>query len=274
MDTAGLLAAYDAQLREQAEVARASTWQRHGPLLWATFAEHGFVTYRSLDGLGGAELDALIAETISHFRDDTDVVGFEWKTRGHDQPPDLPARLAGHGLIPGDVETVMVGAAAALAVDVPLPAEVTVRRAGVERDLAEDVQRASAMQADVFGRAAGQDPERITEQLVADPTGYQLWLAEAFGEVVGAGSVDVVRGTQFAGLWGGGVTAQWRGRGIYRALVAARTRAALEQGALWMHSDCTPMSRPILERSGLVAVTTTTPFEWKRAREAPLSPEA
>jgi hypothetical protein len=31
-----------------------------------------------------------------------------------------------------------------------------------------------------------------------------------------------------------------------------------------LNSDCTPMSRPILERSGLVAVTTTTPYVWTR----------
>lgn len=48
----------------------------------------------------------------------------------------------------------------------------------------------------------------------------------------------------------GGTLPEWRGRGIYRALTAARTRAAL--------------SRPILERGGLVAVTTTTLYVCER----------
>ena len=86
--------------------------------------------------------------------------------------------------------------------------------------------------------------------------------------VVAAGSLDVVRGTEFAGLWGGGVLPEWRGRGIYRALVAARARAAVELGVRYMHSDCTAMSRPILERSGLVPVTTTTPYVWTRPQAA------
>jgi GNAT superfamily N-acetyltransferase len=141
---------------------------------------------------------------------------------------------------------------------------VTIRRAGERLDLVADVERAAAMQAHVFGRSAGEDPGRVAALLAGDPQGYQMWLAEAGGHVVGVGTVDVVPGTQFAGLWGGAVLAQWRGRGIYRALVSVRARAAIAAGALYMHSDCTPMSRPILERSGLVAVTTTTPHEWRR----------
>jgi glycine/D-amino acid oxidase-like deaminating enzyme len=106
----------------------------------------------------------------------------------------------------------------------------------------------------------------VADGLAADPSHLQLWVAEAGEEVVAAGTVDVVRGTQFAGLWGGAVVAPWRGRGIYRALVAARARAAMELGVRFLHSDCTAMSRPILERSGLVAVTTTTPYVWRRPK--------
>jgi hypothetical protein len=47
-------------------------------------------------------------------------------------------------------------------------------------------------------------------------------------------------------------------------LVSARARSALARGFRYIQSDCTPMSRPILERSGLLAVTTTTPYIWTR----------
>ena len=57
---------------------------------------------------------------------------------------------------------------------------------------------------------------------------------------------------------------QWRGHGIYRALVSARAGSAIGRGVRYLQSDCTAMSRPILERSGLVPVTTTTPFVWQR----------
>jgi ribosomal protein S18 acetylase RimI-like enzyme len=264
MDTRTLLEAYDAQLREDAEVARAESVVRHPPLLWAVFGDSGMVTYGNLAGAAGAALDDLIDESIAHFRDTTDVRTVEWKTRGHDLPEDLPDRLAARGFVGQEPETVMVGPAADLAVDVALPAGVTIRRVEVGPRLLDEVTRAGAMQSHVFGRSAGRDAQRVSEQLAADPTHLQLWVAEADGAVVAAGSLDVVRGTEFAGLWGGAVLAQWRGRGLYRALVAARARAALALGVRYLHSDCTPMSRPILERSGLTAVTTTTPWIWTR----------
>ncbi len=39
--------------------------------------------------------------------------------------------------------------------------------------------------------------------------------------------LEPVRGTDFAGIWGGATREEWRGRGIYRALTAARARSAL-----------------------------------------------
>jgi hypothetical protein len=272
MDAAALLEAYDAQLREEAEVARADSVVRHPPLLWATFGGSGMVTYRSLAGPGGAVpegagVDALIAASLAHFRDATTVRTAEWKTRGHDAPADLADRLVAHGFEAGEVETVMVGPAEALAAHVDLPDGVAIRRVEVGPHLQDDVARAFAMQAAVFGTTAGLDPRRVADDLAADPAHLQLFMAVAGEQVVAAGTVDVVRGTQFAGLWGGAVVAPWRGRGIYRALVAARARAALDLGARFMHSDCTPMSRPILERSGLVPVTTTTPYVWARPEQ-------
>jgi GNAT superfamily N-acetyltransferase len=96
----------------------------------------------------------------------------------------------------------------------------------------------------------------------------QFWVAESDNgdgsRVVCSGRLAMVEGTEFAGVWGGSTLPEWRGRGIYRALTAARARAALAEGVRYIQSDCTSMSRPILERSGLVAVTTTTPYVWTR----------
>ena len=35
-------------------------------------------------------------------------------------------------------------------------------------------------------------------------------------------------------------------------------------GKRYINSDSTEFSRPILERSGFVKVSTTTPYEWRR----------
>lgn len=259
-----LLSAYDDQLRTDGEVGRAVDVVRHGPLLWAVFHHGGFVTYRDLGGLEGAGLDRLIEETVAHFQGDTDVASFEWKTRGHDLPADLGERLVAHGLMAEPLETVMIGRAALLAVDVPLADGVVVRRAGDGGDLVDDLTRMLAAQEAVFGGNRGPSLENSLAELEGGDS--EFWLAEAVEqhEVVAAGRLTIVPGTTFAGVWGGSVLPSWRGRGIYRALVAARARAALARGVELVHSDCTDMSRPILERSGLVAVTTTTPYVWTR----------
>src|SRR5438477_642904 len=87
-------------------------------------------------------------------------------------------------------------------------------------------------------------------------------LGEAGKTVVCAGWVRFPEGTEFATLWGGGTLPAWRGRGIYRALVAYRARLAAERGRRYLEVDASDASRPILERLGFVAVTTTTPFIW------------
>lgn len=254
------LHAYDTQLRGAAEAAHAASAQRHGPLWWCHHAWGGFVTYQSL---AGHDVDQLIAETVAHYRDATAETDVEWKSRGHDEPADLDRRLRAQGFEPDEVETVMIGAATDLVAAGDDPGGVTVRRAGVGGDIHGDTVAAMALQAEVFGHGAG-DVEGMLECL-RDPSGTtQLWLAEADGQVVAAGRLELVPGTQFGGLWGGAAREQYRGRGIYRALTAARAQAALQLGYTLLQSDCTAMSRPILQRAGLVAVTTTTPYQWHR----------
>lgn len=266
-DPASLLAAYDAQLRRDAEVPSALTVTHHGPLLLATYVGgRGFITYRSLaDDAGPAtpeSVRALVAAARAHYEADPDVAKVEWKTRGHDHAPGLHEALVAAGFEPEEPESVMVGDATLLAVEVELPAGVTVRRV---RDEAE-VRAMLAMQAEVFGDdpddAAAHDEELLHRLRTRDD--LELWVAEADGQVVSAGRLEPVDGTDFAGIWGGSTRPEHRGRGIYRALTAARARSALQYGKRFVHSDSTEFSRPILERSGLVMVTTTTPYVWKR----------
>jgi hypothetical protein len=53
-----------------------------------------------------------------------------------------------------------------------------------------------------------------------------------------------------------------RGRGIYRALVAHRARIAVERGIHYLWVDASDDSSPILQRLGLRAISTTTPWVW------------
>ena len=68
-DRAALLAAYDAQLRTDAETPSAVSVVRLGPLRLVTFAGgRGFVTYRDLGGAGAAQARGLVADALAHYR--------------------------------------------------------------------------------------------------------------------------------------------------------------------------------------------------------------
>jgi predicted N-acetyltransferase YhbS len=153
----------------------------------------------------------------------------------------------------------MIGEAALLAVDVPLPKGIQLRRVTSE----PDVRALSAMNEEVFGGGFAAEMAAALLRRLGFGDGMELWVAEADGEIVSAGRLEPVPATEFAGIWGGATRPEWRGRGLYRALTAARARSALVLGKRLIHSDSTEDSRPILERAGLVKVLTTTPYLWR-----------
>ena len=253
------LDAYDRQLRTDAETPSAIAVTRLGPLRLVTFAGgRGFVTYRDL---GGADSDAIarcVEGALTHYREDSGITRVEWKTREHDHAPGLHDALVRNGFVPGEPESIMIGEAALLAVDAPLPNGIQLRRVTSE----SDVRALSVMQEEVFGGEFAEEMADALLRRLAFGDGMELWVAEADGEIVSAGRLEPVPATEFAGIWGGATRPEWRGRGIYRAITAARARSALALGKRLIHSDSTEDSRPILERAGLVKVSTTTPYQW------------
>jgi hypothetical protein len=257
-----LLAAYDAQLRAEAETSSAVAVTILGPLRLATWlGGRGFITYRDLGGADEAAIRRLVPEALAHYSADPGIVSVEWKTRGHDHAPGLYEALAENGFVPDDEESIMIGDAAALAVEVELPEGVTLRRVTSDAD----VLAMCAMQDEVFGTPPAEGHGQETVHRLALHPEMELWVAEVDGQVVSAGRLDPVPGSDFAGIWGGATREEWRKRGIYRALTAARARAALANGKTLINSDSTDYSRPILERSGFLKVSTTTPYVWTRS---------
>jgi GNAT superfamily N-acetyltransferase len=256
-----LLAAYDEQLRTEAETATAVSVTRMGPLWLATYlGGRGFISYRDLAGADADAIRDLVRQALAHFEADHGVDEVEWKTRGHDRAPGLHQALVDHGFEPGEPESIMIGEARLLAADVPLADGVVLRQVTEEAD----IRAMSAMQDEVFGdRVSTARADELVHRLDS-ADGIECWVAEAEGRIVSAGRLEAVPGTHFAGIWGGATRPEWRGRGIYRALTAARARSALRMGKTLINSDSTEFSRPILERSGLVKVSTTTPYEWHR----------
>ena len=258
-----LLAAYDDQLRTDAETPSAVSVTELGPLRLVTFTGgRGFITYRDLGGADAEAIGRLVEAALAHYVADDEITQVEWKTRAHDHAPGLHERLLEHGFVAEESESIMIGEAERLAVDVPLPDGVRLRQVRDE----DDVRAMHAMSAEVFGdppAEASAMADAILRRLALDD-GMELWVAEADGRMVSAGRLEPVPGSDFAGIWGGGTLKEWRGRGIYRALTSARARSALRLGKTLIHSDSTEYSRPILERSGFLKVSTTTPYSWRR----------
>lgn len=261
-----LLNLYDRQLRAEAEVADADEVTRIGPVWAATFPARarGFVTYQAIPR--DIDVKSLVAEVVAHYEADDRVDHVEWKTRGHDRIPGLMDALAGHGFSLEEAETVMVGdVEAAIRAESPIAADYRVRRA----DTVDLIREAEALAGRVFGdstEVSHQHAEELVAQFLRHPDSFEMWLVrDGRGEVVCSGRVDFVAGTDLAGLWGGACDAAHRGKGLYRAVTAARARSALGRGKRYLHSDCTDHSRPILERAGLVPITTTTPAVWTRS---------
>ena len=240
-----------------------SRWDRSGPLWRAVFDRQ---RVRQLRVAGGRR--ATSTRSIAEHRR-----VLRRRSRRSRSSSGRPAATTGRptsasvsrptGLEPEEVETVMVGEATALAVDVDLPDG---------RDRTTGRPAARARRAGHRGqRGRGPDlrrrPDRCGDARPARPD-------EGARAVLGGRGRrprDLLRpaghGSRAPSSPGSGAARpcrEWRGKGIYRALTAARARAALDEGVRYINSDCTAMSRPILERSGLVAVTTSTPYVWHR----------
>ena len=84
----------------------------------------------------------------------------------------------------------MVGEAALLDVEVPLPASVTLRRIDTEAD----VRAMAAMQDVAFGDPVSTHMADAVLDRLAQDDGMQLWVAESDGQVVGAGRLEPVDG--------------------------------------------------------------------------------
>jgi GNAT superfamily N-acetyltransferase len=254
-----VLAAYDNSRGRVGRLPAGAEATVDGPVVRITgFAGGGFVGYRDLGGLHGDELDALIARQVAVFAERGER--FEWKLHAHDQPADLADHLLAAGFVPEETETVVIAPVAAVAGSPRLPDGVTLREL-TER---ADFERIAEMEAAVWGdpESHGWLADMLESERAVDPGALAVFGAEADGLMVCAAWIRFEGNTPFATLWGGGTLPEWRGRGIYRATVAHRARLAQERGYDYLQVDASDDSRPILERLGFEAVTTTTPYVW------------
>jgi GNAT superfamily N-acetyltransferase len=252
MDIGQVRETFDAQMRRGAgELAPEGVVRvvEGGPEGWAAVVWSGFA-----EGEGDAADRAIAAQREWLASPEGDGREFEWKLYSYDRPADLGARLAAAGFTAEPPETLMVAEVAALPKDPRLPD-------GVRLEAVTDAAGVELMM-QVHDQAFGTDGTVLRERLLAQvgAPGLRMTLATAGGRPLCAARMEFHPGTDFASLWGGGTVREWRGRGVYRALVAHRARIAAERGLRYLQVDASEQSRPILERLGFAALGVTTPY--------------
>jgi len=259
VDVAEVLARYDEQVRRHPEVEGPDlVVEREPGVVRVCMPGPGWrgVTWASFPR---EDADAILGRQVERFAGEG---GWEWKHYAHDDPPDLPQRLLRAGFTAEPPETLMVATAADVARARLAPPDVELRQVVDEADVAALVR----VHDEVFGDDNARIGVELLAQLRRSPPGAAGAVAWAGDVPVGAGRVTFLKGTDFAGLWGGGTVRAWRGRGIFRALVACRARLAVERGFTYLQVDASSESRPILRRMGFVELTTTTPYIRVTAR--------
>jgi hypothetical protein len=253
MNAAAVLAEFDRQMRRDPAREPGSRIECTGQVTRVVPDPDGWAGVL-WTGLTGETADAVIAEQLGRFGG----LGqrWEWKHYSYDQPADLPARLLAAGFLAGDPEALLVAEITDLDLTARPPDGITL----VPVTGQEGADAVVRVHDEVFGGQHAATGARILAGLATEPHPAEAVVAMASGTPVSAARVEFPAGRDFAGLWGGGTVAGWRGRGIFRSLVAYRARLARDRGYRYLQVDASPDSRPILRRLGFAELATTTPY--------------
>ncbi len=185
--------------------------------------------------LGEGQVEATLAHVRDLFRSHGRTAT-TWEVTTASTPADLHDRLLALGLEPDDEPRML----ALACTEPPLSATpgITVERADT------DEQRAEV--ASIFREADGWDP--TPEWIAMNPR----FLARIDGEAIATADITPLPEAVFLG--GALTVPRARGRGAYRALVAARWDEAVRRGTPVLVTQSEPMSQPILGRLGFRVV--------------------
>jgi hypothetical protein len=192
------------------------------------------------------EIDDVLQEVRGHLRARGRTTT-EWEIGSRAKPAGLAERLIERGLV-------REGRATAVVLADPPPEPPPGLEARELRTLEEHLE-AAEIQFAAF-RTPAEEIERRRAEIAErwqrpDRTAHGTWQD---GEMIAAGTCAVT--PSGLALFGGATRPDRRGRGAYRALIAARWRHAVVLGSPALLTQAGPMSFPILTRLGFQAVGT------------------
>jgi hypothetical protein len=196
-----------------------------------------------------------LAELVAEVAERAPGRGLRWWVTPSTEPTDTAAQLAALGFAPAErLEVLTADVGRALAAGGPPAPGVEVRPADDRAALAAS----GGLGAEVFGEPPP-SPALLAKSAALAAEGVRTGRWEqrqyaAFVDGVLAGHAGCTLDGRVVRLWGGAVAPWARGRGAYRALLAARLRLGADHGATLALVKARPASSgPILVRSGFTA---------------------
>jgi hypothetical protein len=174
--------------------------------------------------------------------------GAEWEVGESCTPPDLVPRLAALGIVSDEDEPVAIGMMLAAGSQMPDPPGTSARPVAS----VEELVIARRIQQEAFAAGDVVDLELAEADFAAEGSLGSTFLAFLDGLPVAAAYASYTPIGLL--LFGGATIPAARGRGAYRALVAARAREGAARGTPVLVTHAGQMSRPILERLGFTPV--------------------
>ncbi|WP_054767740.1 GNAT family N-acetyltransferase [Lysinibacillus parviboronicapiens] len=253
MEKEALISKFHKELRQYAEVEgykREATADvvRH----ISQFGEKSFIIASNLTDVN---VEKVIEQEVNYFRKLNQP--FEWKVYSYDKPSNLKERLAQQGFTIEDPEAVMVlklePQHALLSETTPLHLQEITDEQGIQ-----DIVKLEDTIWHVSHLEMGNRLWRVKQAI---PEALHLYGVYEDDQLVSAAWMYTENKSSFVSLWGGSTLPDYRGRGYYSALLAARAQKAFEQGYRYLTVDASPMSRPILEKFGFCCLAYAYPCD-------------
>lgn len=204
------------------------------------YGEKGFISYSDLTKENAEEI---IERELNYFKEIKQ--NFEWKVFSYDQPENLVDLLESKGFHQEDPEALMV-------------MEITSSHPLLQYDTShvkeivdkKGIQEIIQLEDQVWNYSHEDLGERLWRDKQMIPDYLYLYGVYEKGNLVSAAWMYMENQTSFTSLWGGSTLLDFRGKGHYTSLLAARAKKAYEEGYPYLTVDASSMSRVILEKNG------------------------
>ncbi len=201
--------------------------------------EKGFVIYSSLTE---DNVQQTIDQEKERFRKAKQ--DFEWKVYSYDTPDNLKAYLEESGFQCEEPEALMI---MKLECDQRILSEDTSEVVEISDE--KGIRDIIALEDTIWGESHVELGMRLLRDKQEEAN-----LLSLFGiyedNILVSSAWMYLEGEQFTSLWGGATLPEYRGKGHYTKLLAARAKRAFEKNHPYLTVDARPMSQPILEKLG------------------------